>query len=101
MTGQLDGLSTALLSLLERLETDEGIPIHVNSGFRDPAHNAAVGGVQASEHTQVPANGADVKAHTSQERYRIVKAALKYGVRRIGIGKTFVHLGTSDVLWLY
>lgn len=28
-----------------------GKPIHVNSGFRCPAHNAAVGGVAKSQHT--------------------------------------------------
>jgi hypothetical protein len=42
----------------------------------------------------------------SSTRLQLVEAAIKAGFRRIGIGKTFVHVGVSkqlpqDVIWTY
>lgn len=41
---------TALAKLLESFRTAFGVPLAVTSGYRDPAHNAAVGGVETSQH---------------------------------------------------
>ena len=76
----------------------------VSSGFRTVAHNNEVGGVSGSEHLM--GMGADIVAITSRQRYSIVQAALGVGINRIGIGKTFVHLGMDEnlpthVIWLY
>lgn len=35
---------------LERLRAELGRPVRVNSGYRCPAHNRAVGGARASQH---------------------------------------------------
>ena len=83
-----------------------GMELTVNSGYRDPAHNKDVGGVEGSEHTHDPAEGADVFCQRSITRFKMVKALLDMGVKRIGIGKTFVHVGISathpqDVIWTY
>lgn len=41
-----------LLALLEQLRADiGGLPLHINSGYRCPAHNQNVGGVPNSQHT--------------------------------------------------
>ena len=106
MTGYTTNLSQPLRDLILGIEQDIGMELEVNSGYRDPEHNAAVGGVPESEHTDDPANRADVKVLRSVTRMKVVHAALLRGCRRIGIGKTFVHLGVSpdkpqDVCWVY
>lgn len=106
VTGNLDNLHPRLRALLEEIEQTESLAIHVNSGYRNTEKNVQVGGVPHSEHTYEPAEGVDLKAHDSRTRYQLVRAAIRRDVRRIGIGKTFVHLGIGqdkpqDVLWLY
>ncbi len=78
-------------------------PLVINSGIRCPEHTAKVGGVLGSEHES--GAGADLRADTAQARYEIVKSALPI-FNRVGIGKTFVHVGASEthpqnVIWLY
>jgi uncharacterized protein YcbK (DUF882 family) len=91
-------------SILDRLRERLGRPVTLNSALRCPAHTKAVGGVEGSEHGE--GDGVDIRVSGSRERFNIVTAALSLGVTRIGIGKTFVHLGTSikhdlAVIWLY
>lgn len=40
----------ALLGFLEDIRAHFGKPVHINSGYRCPNHNAAVGGAKASQH---------------------------------------------------
>jgi hypothetical protein len=89
---------------LDQVRSDVGFPLVVRSGYRTLAHNTAVGGVEESDH--MSGEGSDVKALTSSTRMAIVRAALARGFVRIGIGDTFVHLGSAAhlpqrVLWLY
>lgn len=81
-----------------------GIPFKINSGFRSQARNAKVGGTKDSSHTTGYA--ADIRTNTSQDRFKIIDAALKAGITRIGIGERFVHLDTdptkpSNTMWDY
>lgn len=81
-----------------------GKPWKVNSAYRCAAHNKAVGGVAGSSHTKGYA--VDISATSSQKRFEIVSNAMKAGINRIGIGKTFVHLDTDptkagNVIFLY
>ena len=39
-----------LLNYLEDIRAAFGAPVHINSGYRCPAHNAAVGGATSSQH---------------------------------------------------
>src|SRR3990172_11242940 len=83
-----------------------GFQIQITSSYRDPEHNKDVGGVEGSEHTYDPAEGADVFCQRSTTRYKMVRELLSMGVRRIGIGNTFIHVGIAqdkpvDVMWLY
>jgi uncharacterized protein YcbK (DUF882 family) len=89
--------------LLVELRLTIGRPIVINSGLRCPEHTAAVGGVQGSEHES--GDGADLQAETAQSRYEILVHALRL-FSRVGVGKTFVHVGASksharNVVWLY
>lgn len=54
------GMSPGLIDKLEELRSRVGKPLRITSGYRCPAHNAAVGGVAKSQHVQGTA--ADVLA---------------------------------------
>ena len=106
MKGQTINLHPDLVTVLTELEKRMGFELNINSGYRDPGHNVDVGGVPDSEHTYDPSQGADVLCMRAVTRYRMLKELFAMNVRRIGIGKTFVHIGVStekpqDVLWDY
>ena len=89
---------------LQRARSIAGIPFHINSGYRCPAHNAAVGGKSDSAH--LVGHAAAVRAVTSMERYKVIAALLKAGFTRLGIGHNFVHVDDDPrkpgyVIWVY
>ena len=81
---------------LQRCRSIAGVPFKVNSGFRCKKHNAdpKVGGKENSEH--LIGMAADIAVLNSHTRFLILNAAFWVGFRRIGIYKTFVHLGNSN-----
>jgi hypothetical protein len=106
MTGETSNLHPDLVATLTQLERRMGFELHLNSGHRTMEQNAAVGGVPKSEHTSSPAQGADVRCLSSATRYKMLRELLSMGVRRIGIGETFVHVGVAmdkpqDCIWTY
>ena len=79
-------------------------PININSGYRTPSHNKAVGGVPKSAHTM--GVGADIACPSDSMRWLLVNAALDCGIKRIGIGKNLVHVDAdpnlpSPRIWVY
>lgn len=83
-----------------------GLVMAINSSYRPPLDNKAAGGVDDSAHVQIPCRGVDVRCHSSVGRWAIVTAAINHGIRRIGIGKRFVHLDDdptkpAQVIWTY
>ena len=106
MTGQTSNLHVDLATALTHLEQRLGRSLVITSGYRDPQHNHEVGGVENSEHTYDPAQAADVACSNGAECWQLVTTALSIGIKRIGIGNGFVHLGVSkdkpqDVIWNY
>jgi len=105
----LPGISGQKMNLpfvvaLDAIRDIVGVPLKVNSGYRSKAHNKAVGGVSNSAHTQGLA--ADIRCTSDELRARIVRAAIKSGITRIGLGATMIHLDMDDTLpapriWLY
>lgn len=94
----------ALIELLESIREFAGIPIQITSGYRCAEHNAAVGGVPSSAHTTGEA--ADFFVSGNIDRFRFMEAFFLYGGLRLGIGKDFLHVDTSqtlpnEVVWLY
>jgi len=82
------------MALLQSLRSELAVPLGINSGFRCPDHNAAVSSTgRTGPHTTGKA--ADIHAD-SRVAFLLVKTALRRGVARFGLGKTFVHLDTSD-----
>jgi uncharacterized protein YcbK (DUF882 family) len=75
------GIDAALLKVLDMAREDAGSPINVTSGYRCPAHNAAIGGASQSYHMRGMA--ADVFSN-DLDVYRL-KAILKAAMIRCGI----------------
>lgn len=84
------------------------VPLIISSGIRSEAHNKEVGGVDGSSH--VDGWAADIVCRSSSLRWKIINQAIYIVadpiIRRIGIGKTFIHLDADPskpqgVIWLY
>lgn len=99
-----DDISSQLVVILQGIRDRIERPIIVTSGVRCLAHNQEVGGTEDSEH--MTGEGVDIACTSSSLRYKIIAAALDAGVTRIGIAKSFIHLGIAqyqpqEVVWLY
>lgn len=100
----LYNMRDTFLAKLEYAREKAATQFIVNSGCRCEKHNAAEGGKDTSDH--LTGEGADIRATTSFVRWRIVTAAVAAGFRRIGIAKTYVHLGDNldnpnPRIWVY
>jgi zinc D-Ala-D-Ala carboxypeptidase len=88
---------------MDELRKAYGQPIHINSWYRCPMHDSAIGG--KGEHTHGTA--CDIKISGSRERFVLLSLALKLGFNRIGVAKGFLHLSVGTpgyspaVLWTY
>lgn len=91
--GQMDA---GFLNLMDQVRERAGIPMVINSAYRTKAWETMHGRNGTSAHCKGLA--LDIRCNTSQNRYRIVRAALLCGIKRIGIGKTFIHLDADDTL---
>lgn len=92
------------LDMLDAIRDEAGIPFRINSGFRTPLHNKLVGGKHDSSHLKGLA--VDIVSPDSSAMALIIITAVQHGIKRIGIGKTFVHLDIDASLptpriWLY
>jgi len=83
---------------LDELRGMVGQPLTVNSGFRSPERNTAVGGADTSSHMRGLA--ADIRCLESALRARIIEAWFNSRPRviRIGIYKTYIHLDIDTSL---
>lgn len=81
---------------MDKVRYVAGIPLVINSAYRSQDWELKQGRSGKSAHTKGKA--LDIRCNTSQNRYKIVNAALSCGIRRIGIGKSFVHLDNDTTL---
>lgn len=83
-----DAIRALTLNVLQPLRDAWGEPLHINSGYRCPKLNAAVGGVPTSQHTKGEA--ADIKAeHPIKLAQKAYDLGLPYD--QMIIYPTFVH----------
>lgn len=92
------------LKRLDTLREIAGIPIRLNSAYRSPEWDKSKGRTGKGVHTRGCAF--DLSCWRSDDRWRIVHAAMAAGFHRIGIADTFVHvdcdtLCTEPRIWLY
>ena len=85
-----------LVSLLEQIREAAGGAVTINSAYRSPAHNAAVGGVRSSQHLY--GRAADVVVEGASPLL-VGQIAEYYLDRRGGIGvyQTFTHVDTRAI----
>lgn len=92
----LQDMDQRFMNTLDALRALAGIPLVLNCAYRSVAWDKSKGRSGNSAHTRGKA--ADIRCNAPQTRMKIVKAALQLGIKRIGIGKTFVHVDTDTSL---
>lgn len=105
-----DKMKPGFVDKLDYARQRAQVPFILNSAARCPQHNEDEGGKETSEHLANQdgyAEGVDVSTTNSSVRWKVVTAAIAAGIRRIGIGDNFVHLGDGlshkphPVIWVY
>jgi len=66
------------------------VPFKINSGYRTTAKNRKAGGVKDSSH--LIGRAADIATPNSSVRFVVLNALMAVGFKRIGIGRTFIHV---------
>lgn len=83
-----------LANNLQVLREHLGIPIRINSGYRNPTYNAQVGGEVNSFHTYGKAADISCASKTPKELHMIIEKLIKEGKMKqggLGLYPTFVH----------
>lgn len=96
---RFDLLRPEMASMLDELRDRLGSPIIITSSYRDPVHNAAVGGAPDSSHTPAPDglySGIDFTIPgsliTPRALFWIVKHAYDVGFKRVGLYSDMRHV---------
>jgi len=93
-----------LLIILDKMRHRAGIPLKINSAYRSPEYNATL---KNSSKTSAHCLGkaVDISATDSISRYKILEAAVHFGIQRIGISRNFIHIDIKEnqvkLAWLY
>lgn len=100
----LQNMNQAFMWTLDAIREEAGIPLVLTCAYRSEEYDKAKGRSGNSAHTKGLA--VDIKCNSSATRMAIINAALTIGIKRIGIGKNFVHLDADDtlpqnVIWHY
>lgn len=100
----IDQMDPAFLAKLDQLREKADIPLVLNSAYRSEAWEIRHGRAGTSAHCLGQA--VDIRCNTYANRYKILKAALALGFRRVGVAKTYIHVDCSmahaqDVIWDY
>lgn len=86
-----------LLRMLDECRERAGIPFRLNSTYRSPEYNATIPGASKnSAHTR--GHAVDIICTDSSARFKIIKAALEVGFRRIEAAPTWIHLDNDPSL---
>lgn len=102
--GSSSKMDPALMALMDKLRERMKRPMKINSGFRTSQHNIEVGGVTNSPH--LTGHAADIHVPDSSFRFWLVIWSVVYGIRRLGIGKHFIHIDNhpdkpKNLIWVY
>lgn len=88
-------MDVEFIRLLFRIRVEAGIPLRITSDSRDPKGSI---GAKLSAHKKRPCRAIDCRIKNSYERARIVIAAVRCGIVRIGVYPG--PMGDSGVLHL-
>lgn len=92
-----------LVELVRRIQPWCSENLVITSGYRCKKYNQEVGGADGSAH--IHGLAADISCNTNQLRYEIVRAAIHFGIHRIGIYKRHIHVDIAKhlpprVIWI-
>ena len=90
-------LDDNLQNLIDKIQSEFGLPITISSGQRDPKRNASVGGTSNSAHLRH--NAVDIMFEKNkQQTLRFIEIASKLGAGGIGVyGPGFVHIDLEGI----
>lgn len=91
-------ISKILVQILEGLRQRIGEEIYINSGYRTPAHNKAVGGERLSYHQYGMAADIRAKTKTPKELYELLDKMMK-GWGGLELHQNFVHVDVRMRQW--
>ncbi len=96
-------MNQEFLFVLDEAREFAGIPFIINSAYRSPEHPLSIKNPSSSH---IKGLAVDIKATDSTTRFKIVKALVEVGFKRIGIADTFIHVDldldkTQNVIWTY
>ncbi len=104
-TGE-NNMQHEFMEKLQAIRKDFGRGMTITSGFRSVKHPVEARKTHSNgEHTQ--GFCADVRCIDSGTRFVLISLALKHGITRIGVAKTFLHFGIggkglpNNVIWDY
>ena len=91
-----ENIEALVQAVLDPAREQLGKPIYVNSGYRCPRHNAAVGGVPGSQHMRGEA--ADIRLAEIADNAEIVSAIKENGKwDQMIVYPTFVHVSWKRI----
>lgn len=101
--GSGDNMWPRVVFMLDALRSLLGRPLPINSGYRTPAHNKAIGGAPKSAHMEGLAVDIGTRKLTKAQRQTLIAYAIQLGFTGIGIAQTFVHLDMKArrASWIY
>lgn len=87
----MQGVSPEAAAAFYRLEQMTGGPLKVNSAYRSPEKNKAVGGAKNSQHVHGNAFDIDVSGMPHDQRVNLINQAREAGFRGIGVYDNALH----------
>jgi Uncharacterized protein conserved in bacteria len=84
-----DKMNADFLLKLDRCREIANFPFIINSSYRSPEKNRAIGGAPSSMHLQ--GRAVDVRVANSSQRWRLIQAAMALGMS-VGIMENAVHI---------
>ena len=86
----IDDMDSVFLHVLDSVRETAGIPLILSCAYRTKAWELAHNRSGKGAHTLGKA--ADIRCYSDATRFRIIDAARKCGINRIGVYPTFIHL---------
>lgn len=85
-----------LLEYIRRAQHLAGFTFDITSGFRPKSWEFSRGRDGSSSHSKTPGLAVDISTPNSHVRYKVLISLACVGVRRLGVGKNFIHADIDE-----
>jgi uncharacterized protein YcbK (DUF882 family) len=95
-------MDPSFIHSLDELREACGFPFQITSGYRSPNHPIEIIKDNPGQHAKGIA--ADIRVRDGDQRYTLVREAMRLGFKGVGAAKSYVHVDKRDttaVLWTY